>query len=145
MVAIAGGGAFETPGLGGAAALGLDLALALHPTPAVCGFPRRTAARAIADIEGERGFYAGAVGWTAANGDGHWRVSIRCAELDGARLRAYAGGGVVGVEALADDLRRWRDGQPILARADSATYRTRRFIGRHRTAVALGVLAEARA
>ncbi|CAM3145156.1 isochorismate synthase [Tsukamurella hominis] len=74
----------------------LDLALALHPTPAVCGFPRRTAARAIADIEGERGFYAGAVGWTAANGDGHWRVSIRCAELDGARLRAYAGGGIVG-------------------------------------------------
>ncbi|RDH11120.1 chorismate-binding protein, partial [Tsukamurella pulmonis] len=50
----------------------------------------------IADIEGERGFYAGAVGWTAANGDGHWRVSIRCAELDGARLRAYAGGGIVG-------------------------------------------------
>lgn len=74
----------------------LDLALALHPTPAVCGFPRRTAARAIADIEGERGFYAGAVGWTTANGDGHWRVSIRCAELDGARLRAYAGGGIVG-------------------------------------------------
>lgn len=74
----------------------LDLALALHPTPAVCGFPRRTAAGAIAEIEGERGFYAGAVGWTAANGDGHWRVSIRCAELDGARLRAYAGGGIVG-------------------------------------------------
>lgn len=74
----------------------LDLALALHPTPAVCGFPRRTAARAIADIEGARGFYAGAVGWTTANGDGHWRVSIRCAELDGARLRAYAGGGIVG-------------------------------------------------
>lgn len=74
----------------------LDLALALHPTPAVCGFPRLTAARAIADIEGERAFYAGAVGWTAANGDGHWRVSIRCAELDGARLRAYAGGGIVG-------------------------------------------------
>ncbi len=74
----------------------LDLALALHPTPAVCGFPRRTAARAIAEIEGERGFYAGAVGWTSADGDGHWRVSIRCAELDGARLRAYAGGGIVG-------------------------------------------------
>lgn len=82
----------------------LDLALALHPTPAVCGFPRRTAAHAIADIEGgsidgglsPRGFYAGAVGWSAANGDGHWRVSIRCAELDGARLRAFAGGGIVG-------------------------------------------------
>ncbi|MET9325469.1 chorismate-binding protein [Tsukamurella sp. NPDC003166] len=74
----------------------LDLALALHPTPAVCGFPRASAARAIADIEGERGFYAGAVGWTDASGDGHWRVSIRCAEVAGTALRAYAGGGIVG-------------------------------------------------
>jgi tetratricopeptide (TPR) repeat protein/tRNA A-37 threonylcarbamoyl transferase component Bud32 len=45
------------------------------------------------------------------------------------------------VEALSDDLARWQDGQPILARADSAAYRARRFIGRHRAAVALGVLA----
>lgn len=76
----------------------LDLALALHPTPAVCGYPRRAAAAAIADIEGERGFYAGALGWTSASGDGHWRVSIRCAELDsdGTSLRAFAGGGIVG-------------------------------------------------
>ncbi|GAB3129860.1 isochorismate synthase [Tsukamurella serpentis] len=74
----------------------LDLALALHPTAAVCGVPRPAAAAAIAGLEGERGFYAGAVGWTSADGDGHWRVGIRCARLDGANLRAYAGGGIVG-------------------------------------------------
>lgn len=45
------------------------------------------------------------------------------------------------VEALADDLRRWRDGKPIRARADSATYRFRRFVSRHRLATALGVTA----
>lgn len=63
-------------------------------------------------------------------------IVARAADPDPARRYA-------GVEALADDLRRWRDGQPILARADSAAYRTRRFIGRHRTTVALGVLAVA--
>ncbi len=47
------------------------------------------------------------------------------------------------VEALSDDLARWQDGQPILARPDSAAYRARRFIGRHRAAVALGLLAVA--
>lgn len=75
----------------------LDLALALHPTAAVCGVPRADAAAAIAAIEGDRGFYAGAVGWTGADGDGHWRVAIRCAELeaDSTRLRAFAGGGIV--------------------------------------------------
>lgn len=33
---------------------------------------------------------------------------------------------------LADDLRRWLDGNPIRARADTAAYRLRKFIGRHR-------------
>jgi tetratricopeptide (TPR) repeat protein/predicted Ser/Thr protein kinase len=45
------------------------------------------------------------------------------------------------VEALADDLRRWRSAQPILARPDSRGYRFRRFVARHRLAVALGLVA----
>lgn len=74
----------------------LDLALLLHPTPAVCGTPRGAAARAIAELEGyERGFYAGAVGWCAASGDGDWHVAIRCAELSGREARLYAGAGIV--------------------------------------------------
>lgn len=47
------------------------------------------------------------------------------------------------VEALAEDVRRWREGRPILARADSLGYRLRRFAGRHRLAVALAALAVA--
>ena len=43
--------------------------------------------------------------------------------------------------ALADDLRRLLDGLPVSARPDSLGYRMRRFVGRHRSAVAAGVLA----
>ncbi|MGW0249457.1 isochorismate synthase [Nocardia goodfellowii] len=75
----------------------LDLALAMHPTPAICGTPTAAARDLITELEGDRGFYAGAVGWAAADGDGEWMVSIRCAELsaDGRSILAYAGGGIV--------------------------------------------------
>jgi serine/threonine-protein kinase len=37
--------------------------------------------------------------------------------------------------AFADDLRRWLDGRPVAAQADTATYRMRKFVSRHRLAV----------
>jgi serine/threonine-protein kinase len=40
--------------------------------------------------------------------------------------------------ALAEDLRRFRAGRPIVARPDSAAYRARRFAGRHRAGIAAG-------
>ena len=43
--------------------------------------------------------------------------------------------------ALADDLRRYLEGRPISARPDTLGYRARRFVGRHRVAVALSGLA----
>ncbi|MBH0778722.1 isochorismate synthase [Nocardia bovistercoris] len=75
----------------------LDLAIRLHPTPAVCGTPTKSALAAITEVEGDRGFYGGAVGWCDHTGDGEWVVAIRCAELsaDGRSLRAHAGGGIV--------------------------------------------------
>ncbi len=39
--------------------------------------------------------------------------------------------------ALAEDLRRFREGRPILARPDSARYRLGKFVSRNRTTVAL--------
>lgn len=82
----------------------LDLALALHPTPAVGGVPRQAAGELITALEGDRGFYAGAVGWCDASGDGTWVVSIRCAELSADRRSAVAraGGGIV-AESDPDD------------------------------------------
>ena len=43
-------------------------------------------------------------------------------------------------EALRDDLQRHLDGQPILARPDSAWYRARKFVARNRLAVAAAAL-----
>jgi isochorismate synthase len=82
----------------------IKLALALHPTPAVGGVPRESATELINSIEGDRGFYAGAVGWCDAAGDGTWVVSIRCAVLSADRRSAIAraGGGIV-AESDPDD------------------------------------------
>lgn len=74
----------------------LDLASALHPTPAVCGTPTEVARQVIADSEPfDRGAYTGMVGWQDADGDGDWVVTIRCAEAEGRTLRLFAGAGVV--------------------------------------------------
>ena len=82
----------------------LDLAVALHPTPAVGGVPATAAAELINELEGDRGFYAGAVGWCDQRGDGRWVVSIRCAQLSADRRTAdaHSGGGIV-VESDPDD------------------------------------------
>jgi isochorismate synthase len=82
----------------------LDLAVALHPTPAVGGVPAAAAAELITELEGDRGFYAGAVGWCDQRGDGRWVVSIRCAQLTADRRTAVAhsGGGIV-AESDPDD------------------------------------------
>ena len=72
------------------------LAAALHPTPAVCGTPPDRAREVIAALEpAPRDYYAGAVGSCDARGDGAWFVSIRCAEIAGARARLFAGAGLV--------------------------------------------------
>lgn len=74
----------------------IELAAALHPTPAVCGLPREAAREAIAALEAfDRGFYAGAIGWADRSGDGRWMVAIRCAELSGCTARLFAGAGIV--------------------------------------------------
>ncbi|SDP28597.1 isochorismate synthase [Streptomyces sp. cf386] len=74
----------------------LDLASALHPTPAVCGTPTDVARAVIAAAEPfDRGPYTGMVGWQDADGDGEWVVTIRCAEAEGRALRLFAGAGVV--------------------------------------------------
>jgi isochorismate synthase len=74
----------------------VELAGLLHPTPAVGGEPHAAAAPRIPALEGlDRGWYAGAIGWTDANEDGELCVGLRCALLRGREARLYAGVGVV--------------------------------------------------
>ena len=83
----------------------VELARALHPTPAVCGTPTGAARDAISRLEPfDRGFYTGAVGYTDASGDGEWAVAIRCADISGDGLDLYAGGGIVEGSDPAEEL-----------------------------------------
>ncbi len=74
----------------------LTLAGALHPTAAVGGTPRESALEVIRELEGmDRYRYAAPVGWTDAKGDGEWGIALRCAHIEGARARLFAGVGIV--------------------------------------------------
>ncbi len=76
----------------------LTLLEQLHPTPAVGGTPRQDALEFIARREaGERGYWAGPVGWVDATGDGEWMIGIRSARLrgDGTTVTLRAGSGIV--------------------------------------------------
>lgn len=74
----------------------LDLAAAIHPTAAVAGTPRRESLALIEELEPfDRGRYAGPVGWIGADGDGEWAIALRGAQIDGDRLSAFAGCGIV--------------------------------------------------
>ena len=76
----------------------LELLERLHPTPAVGGTPRAEALDFIARHEADRrDYWAGPVGWVAADGDGEWMIGIRSARLDadGATVTLRAGAGVV--------------------------------------------------
>ncbi|AVM00196.1 isochorismate synthase [Gordonia iterans] len=95
--------------LADSASSALDLALTVHPTPAICGTPTAQARDHILSTEEPRGFYAGAVGWARAGvdgGDGEWMVAIRCAEVhaDGRSARTWAGGGIVAASDPDDEV-----------------------------------------
>ena len=73
----------------------LDLVRALHPTPAVAGWPTQDAIGWLQKNEPvDRGWYAGPLGWTSANGGGHFVVALRCALVRGNTAWAYAGAGI---------------------------------------------------
>lgn len=74
----------------------LDIAYAVHPTPAVCGVPQDVAADLVRILEPvDRGFYAGLVGWMNVEGEGEWVLALRCGLVRGSRIRVHAGAGVV--------------------------------------------------
>ena len=74
----------------------LGLAARLHPSAAVGGTPRAAALQLIAELEpASRGRYAAPVGWMDRFGDGEFAIALRCAQVDGDRIRLVAGCGIV--------------------------------------------------
>jgi menaquinone-specific isochorismate synthase len=73
----------------------LEVAAALHPTPAVGGTPTKVATRWIAEHEVPRGWYASPVGWFDLDGNGELAVAIRSGVLAGERAHLWAGAGIV--------------------------------------------------
>lgn len=74
----------------------LRLADALHPTGAVAGSPTAAALAVISAFETvDRGRYAGPIGWVDAAGNGEWAIALRCAQVAGTHVTAFAGGGIV--------------------------------------------------
>jgi menaquinone-specific isochorismate synthase len=89
---------------------------ALHPTPAVCGFPRDRALEFLgAEEPFQRGWYAGPVGWFDSDGNGVFVPALRSAVGRGKEWRLFAGAGIV---AGSDPSREWAETrikfQPVL-------------------------------
>ena len=96
----------------------LDLAAALHPTPAVGGTPTTTAMAWIAAREAcPRGWYAAPVGWFDAAGNGEFAVAIRSGLIAGSEARLYAGAGIVAASDPASELAETRAKLRALGRA----------------------------
>ena len=74
----------------------LELALALHPTPAIGGSPRDAALSYLSRTEPfPRGRYGGPIGYVDANGDGEWWIGIRSTTVRANEAVLCAGGGIV--------------------------------------------------
>ncbi len=68
---------------------------ALHPTPAVGGYPNQEALEEIQSLETfDRGWYAGPIGWIGAD-EAEFAVGIRSGLLRGRNLALYSGAGIV--------------------------------------------------
>ncbi|HET9951664.1 MAG TPA: isochorismate synthase [Candidatus Eisenbacteria bacterium] len=91
----------------------LRLAERLHPTPAVAGSPRENALHWIAAKEpGDRGWYAGPIGWMTAGGDGDFAVGLRGAFVAGRQALLAAGAGIV---SGSDPTLEWKETEAKLS------------------------------
>jgi isochorismate synthase len=72
----------------------MEVADQLHPTPAVCGLPKKAAREFIQSHEQhQRSFYAGIIGYVKKNEVALY-VNLRCAEISDGKMSCYVGGGI---------------------------------------------------
>ena len=98
----------------------LQLANALHPTPALGGTPRPFALEWLA--EESRGWFGAPLGYSDQDGGGELLVTIRSALLAGSRAELFAGAGIL---PESDPEHEWRETNLKLATAAAALRVTR--------------------
>lgn len=81
----------------------------LHPSPAVCGVPKKQAFQFIIENEGyNRAYYSGFVGSLDFKGKTDLFVNLRCMQIFDNHLRLYAGGGILPSSSLDTE---WKETQ----------------------------------
>lgn len=81
-----------------------DFIAELHPTPAVCGYPKSKAAKFISKIEKhDRRYYTGYLGPWRLNGDVGLFVNLRCMKITPDQYILYAGGGITSRSVPEDE------------------------------------------
>ena len=84
-----------------------DLLKRLHPTPAVCGFPKEESYRFILENEGyDRRYYSGFIGWLEPEKRSDLYVNLRCMHIHSDFFTLYAGGGLL---ASSDPESEWQE------------------------------------
>ncbi len=94
---------FSFPSEGLRDKLGLFLS-ELHPTPAVCGMPRRESIELIQELEKHhREYYAGFLGPVGIGNELTIFVNLRCMKVLPDRLALFVGGGITADSAIEDE------------------------------------------
>lgn len=87
-----------------------DLLKLLHPTPAVCGYPKEEAYRFIIENEEyNRKYYSGFIGMLDCTGISNIYVNLRCMNIKDEHLNLYAGGGLLTSSTLRDEWQETED------------------------------------
>ena len=81
-----------------------DLLKELHPTPAVCGLPKKeTYAFITTNEKHDRRYYSGFIGWMDPDGQTDIYVNLRCMEIQDKKAILYAGGGILPSSDIASE------------------------------------------
>lgn len=76
----------------------------LHPSPAVCGFPKEEAFKFILENEGyNRSYYSGFLGYLDTEKKTNLFVNLRCMQIFQNKLRLFAGGGLLPSSELVSE------------------------------------------
>jgi len=84
-----------------------ELLRSILPGGSVTGAPKHAVCSYLSKVEAEpRGFYCGALGWIAPNGDLDLAMPIRTAQIDGKQVIYWTGGGIT-LHSIPD--REWKE------------------------------------